>query len=122
MLTRDQILGAADCKVEPVDVPEWGGSIYVRTFSGIVRDRIDSFVSLNKGDMAGMRALIVSLSACDQSGALIFKPDDVAALNEKSAAAMDRVVQAASKLNKLGVSEDAREDFSQGQSGASGSA
>ena len=37
-LSRDQILKAADLKVEKVDVPEWGGAIYLKVMSVGERD------------------------------------------------------------------------------------
>ena len=123
-LTRDSILSANDRKTWTVEVPEWGGSVCVRQLSGSDRDRIEQHVAKARrpdgtvGDLAGLRALVVALAACDESGARLFAVDDVAALNEKSAAALDRVFDAAAGLNRMfshGM-EEARDDFPAGRS------
>jgi hypothetical protein len=114
MLTREQILAADDRKSEMVDVPEWGGQVRVRTFSGADRDRVEAFIASHKdGSPVGFRALLVSLAVCDEAGARLFAPADVDALGEKSGVAIDRVFTAAAKLNGIlaDSGEKAKESF-----------
>lgn len=113
-LTRDQILGLQDSRIDRVAVPEWGGDVCVRVFSGADRDRVEAFLVAHKdGHPSGFRALIVSLAACDESGKRLFTAEDVDALGEKNGIALDRVFTAAAKLNGILAesNEAARADF-----------
>ena len=122
-LTREQILSANDVDTVAVHVPEWGGDVYVKTFDGAARDRIEAHVMRDgKANMDGLRALVVALSACDESGKELFTLADIAALEKKSATALDRVFSEASKLNRLGDDkEQAGKDFFAAPSAGSGS-
>jgi len=105
-LSRDQILSAGDVTIEEVQVPEWGGSVFVRSLNGRARDRFESSRFKLKGDKVEMihdntRAVLLSLSLCDEAGTLLFSEADVAALGEKNAAAMDRCFDVAQRLSGL---------------------
>jgi hypothetical protein len=122
-LTKDAILAADDSALESVAVPEWGGEVSVRVMSGAQRDRFEGAVAARRdkdGNMnaAGLRALLCSLTICDDSGALLFGESDIPALESKSAAALQRVFDVAARLNGLGSTavEEARSDFSAGRS------
>lgn len=115
-LTKDQILEANDLKNESVDVPEWGGSVLVRTMTGADRDSFEaSMVSIGsdgirKPEMSNMRSKLVALTVVDDAGNRIFDAIDVPMLARKSAAAIERVFDVAQRLNGLGAkAEDAAE-------------
>lgn len=115
-LTKDQILEANDLKNESVDVPEWGGSVLVRTMTGADRDSFEaSMVSIGsdgvrKPEMSNMRSKLVALTVVDDAGNRIFDAIDVPMLARKSAAAIERVFDVAQRLNGLGAKvEDAAE-------------
>ena len=44
LLTKSAILAANDLKTQDVDVPEWGGAVRVRAFSGRERDAFEQAV------------------------------------------------------------------------------
>ena len=99
ILSKDEILSANDIYTELIEVPEWGGSVYVKTFTGAERDRLEAHVmrfGVNgkpaSANLENMRALVASLGICDESGNTIFTAKDIPALARKSAAALDRVV------------------------------
>jgi len=109
MLGRDDILSADDFEREMVDVPEWGGSVWVRTLSGAERDAFGVSCLPKKGkdkgqELLGVRARLVTLTACDENGERLFKRADEDALGKKSGMALSRVFDVASRLN--GLSED----------------
>ena len=113
MLTRDQILEAPDLKTEAVQVPEWGGSVLVRSMNGADRDAFEASMittlpdGTRKPDMANMRAKLVALTVVDEAGNRLFDITDVARLALKSASALERVFNAGQRLNGIGpVSED----------------
>lgn len=97
------ILAASDVRVEPVDVPEWGGRVYVRTWTAAEREAFEDAVLGDGGKLAKglFRATVCQLSICDQAGALTFGPDDIPALAKRSAAAIARIYQAADRLNTI---------------------
>ena len=109
MLTKDQILQAQDLPTEVIDVPEWGGSVRVRTVTAQEKDAWEESLQTGKGrniklDLANVRAKLVALTVVDDDGNRLFTDKDVLALGRKGAKAMSRVYDAASKLN--GISEE----------------
>ncbi len=95
-LSVDQILAAKDIKVHPVDVPEWGGAIYVKTISGTERDRFEAMLNQDK---AGFRVKFIVAAACDETGKSLFTSEHVTALSDKSGVALNRVFDAAWDAN-----------------------
>ncbi len=109
-LSIAEILAADDCQPESVDVPEWGGTVYVLPMTGSQRDQWDQLgMRVNKGgSLAGMRAKLMGWSLCDESGNRLAPNNaDVHRLGEKSSAAIERV--AAVILRMSGITEDKEE-------------
>ena len=110
MLTRDQILQADDLRHVDVDVPEWGGTIRIRTMTGKERQKYQGIVADAKGKMpADFMETFISLCAIDEKGKALFADGDVKALGEKSAVALNRVFEAALALN--GTTDKGVEDI-----------
>lgn len=102
ILTRKQILDKDDTEKKLVDLTEWwGGAIYVRRISSEALDMFEIIVQDRKetNDNTNIRALIASLTACGEDGALLFSESDIVALGRKSGQALDRIVNAALELN-----------------------
>ena len=121
LLTKSAILAADDLKNEDVDVPEWGGTVRVRAFSGRERDAFEASLVRGDGkdrkvDLTNMRARLVALTVVDESGQTVFTHDDVDLLGAKSGAALDRVFSVAQKLN--GLSGADVEELTKNSSGA----
>lgn len=104
MLTRDQILKAKDRKTEVVKVPEWGGEVIVSTMSGHDRDQFEAGIVTTNGqaDLKNMRAKFVAACVVDENGKRLFTAGDVEALGDKNAAALERIVKVAQRLNAMG--------------------
>lgn len=103
---KEEILALADDQRQPVEVPEWGKTLYVRVMSARARDawQADMAERGKKGDGAVMenaRARFIALTVVDQDGKPVFSLEDAEALGEKSAKAIDRLFNAATALNKL---------------------
>lgn len=106
LLNRDQILNAHDIKQETVAVPEWGGDVLVQGLSGAQRDAYEATIISMRGTNAQMnlinaRAKLVSRCLVNEQGARLFSDDDVRALSEKSATALQRVYDVAARLSGL---------------------
>jgi hypothetical protein len=111
-LGRDAILRAAALKTEEVRVPEWADPdsgadvVLVRELRGRERDEWEASLAVMRGkamvpDVANMRAKLVARSIVGDDGEPVFSQQDVAALGELSAAALDRVFEVASRLSGL---------------------
>ena len=105
-LTRDAILKATALQTEDVSVPEWGGSVLVRELRGRERDEWEASLAVLRGkqmvpDVANMRAKLAARVIVDAELEPVFTQQDVNALGELSAAALDRVFEVASRLSGL---------------------
>ncbi len=86
----------------PVDVPEWGGAVYVRVMSGRERDQFEiATMPTTGGTLENLRARLVALCACDAEGVRLFTDADAGALGDLEGAALDRVFAVARRVNKL---------------------
>lgn len=109
MSLADDILGFNDAKIEKVSVPEWGEAgekVYVRLMTGAQRDKWEAQSYFRKQQseellFENIKARLVALCACDDKGVAIFSFTQAEALGEKSSTALNRVWEAAMKLNKL---------------------
>lgn len=118
ILSREEILSADDRKLEEVEVPEWGGSVMVRTLSGKERDEYESgTIKIKNGkqeqDFENFRARLVALCIVDEKGVRLFNSKDVTTLGNKSAAALQRVFDKCQALNAISDQDvvDLSEDF-----------
>jgi hypothetical protein len=108
-LSKDQILEASDLKAVEVQVPEWGGSVLVRTMTGADRDAFEaSMVTVNPDgsrtpDMRNLRSKLVALTLVDEASNRLFDVSDIPRLAMKSSAALERVFEVAQRINGLGL-------------------
>lgn len=125
VLTKDEILQADDIRKEKVEVPEWGGSVYVKTMTGTERDQFEASIIGVKGerDMVNLRAKIVALSTVDEEGKRLFSFEDVVELGKKSALPLNRVFSVAQRLSGFTPQdmEDMTKNLSAGQEESSSS-
>ena len=103
MLSKKDILGKDDLKVEIVEVPEWGGSIRVSTMSAFARDRFEANIAKQGGgiDTHNIRAKLAIATIVDEENKPLFNESDIEKLGNKSCAALDRVFAAAQRLNLI---------------------
>ena len=94
-----------DLPRELVNVPEWGGDVFVRTMTGTDRDAFEASLIGKEGRMENVRARLVSLTLCNEAGERMFDDAEIAALGKKSARALDRVFSVAQRLNGIGTEQ-----------------
>ncbi len=104
-LDRAAILAADDRVSVEVDVPEWGGTIYLRGLSVGRRDRL--IESLKDAKLDDIRIALFIESICDEYGKPIFKQSDAKKLKDKSASVIDRLTEHLERMNA--DTEDERE-------------
>lgn len=107
MSLKESILNVSDRAREAVDVSEFWpevGNLYVQVMSGRDRDQYEwkmqeSFKA--KGDVV---APLLVRCLTDENGQRIFEDDDVSLLAQKNWRALDRLFDAARKINGMGLS------------------
>ena len=105
-LTRETILNAQDIKTEEVLVPEWGGKVLVKALSGTERDEFEQSIvgyagKTPKMKMDNVRAKLAVQAVVDEKLQQLFTIADVVGLGRKSAVALNRVYEVASRLSGL---------------------
>ena len=123
-LTKDQILEADDIQEETVAVPEWGGKLLVRGLTGSERDDFEATLQRGKGtnkelNLRNARAKLVMWSVVHPTTReRLFSEQDVRRLGQKSAAALQRVFDVATRLSGLSKDDldEMTENFEDGQS------
>lgn len=111
MSLRDKILAITnDTPSEIVEIPEWGGiKVLVKGFTlGAKDDFLASILDkhTNEPNVKAFNAGILVGTAYDpESGEKLFTEEDVPTLKQKSAAAIDRLIQVGQRLS--GLSEEA---------------
>ena len=102
ILTKEQILQAQDIKKEKVEVPEWGGAVYVKTMTAAEKDKFEKSVMGKPGsepDIEGVRAKMLAQTIVDEQGKLLFTLEEVDLLSAKAARACDRIFAVAQRLS-----------------------
>lgn len=115
-LTREQIFSTPDCTYEEVFVPEWSGSVRLRSLTA---SELEAYQKSNRGKVdkqgnaqilwEGSATRLVVRCAVDQNGNRLFSDDDAYELERKSAAAVNRLFKKACELN--GITEKEQEDI-----------
>jgi hypothetical protein len=107
-LSLEDIFAANDVDVKSVDVPEWGGTVYVKAWTAGEREQFEQSILTDDGKINrnGFRAKAVALSLCDSEGNLLFANGEIDKLQTKSAASIDRIFAACDAQNKITGDEE----------------
>jgi hypothetical protein len=86
---------------ESVEVPEWGGKVWVQEMTAEQRDAFDDWIlrSGEESDKSSLRARVVSLCAVDEDGKRLFSDLDIPDLKRMSSKAIGRVARKAFDLS-----------------------
>jgi hypothetical protein len=131
LLSRTAILAAEDIQYELVEVPEWGGTVRVRSLTGTERDQYDAESwSMTHGGKDAQAALTdfrvrrVARAIVDEDGASMFGAADIAALGRKNGAVIDRLDDVVTRLSGMDdkAVKAALEALKDAPSGGSGTA
>jgi hypothetical protein len=126
MLTRDQILAAADLPFEDLDVPEWGGTVRVQGLSLGALFAIDAGATRKDGAIdteKRVRAMLAA-SIVGEDGKPLFGEADLEGLSRKSAVVLRRLLAVVDALNGTGAGavEDLEKNLDGEEDGVSPSA
>lgn len=124
-LSADDILQLNDILIEAVDVPEWGGKVFVKGMTAAEADeyerrlvKVDDKGRTKLGNLTNITAHYLVQCIVDEDGKRMFKDSDAAALGRKSSAALSRLYRVARRLS--GGTEEGTEAEAEGFGGAQG--
>ncbi|MFH1732453.1 MAG: hypothetical protein ABIF82_12500 [Planctomycetota bacterium] len=107
-MNKEVILAANDLGTVKVPTPEWGdtGHVFVRVMTAAERDAYEDGMFVRDGDkrvlnLKNIRARLCSIVICDESGKRMFTNDEAGALGGKSSVVLDRIYEAARRVNAL---------------------
>lgn len=101
-LSKADIIAASDLKRIEVDVPEWGGKVWVTSFSADAKDALEfKLYNMANKSGVGIRAAYVGISVVDEFGQRLFTDEESAILGTKSAGAVDRIFEKVSEVNRI---------------------
>jgi hypothetical protein len=95
---RKRLMGANDTKVQPIEVPEWGGTYYVRVLNGTAREAFEEALSAEQR-MKNFRIRFLILALCDEQGSPVLSDADVGMLGERNSVVLNRVFEQAWEIN-----------------------
>lgn len=101
-LTAADILGASRPAPSPVDVPEWGGVVFVRHLSAGEADDLEFALGKDAQDDHNFRGRVIAACACDEKGNALFGEAQAGELANLGAAPAGRVYDEALRLNRIG--------------------
>lgn len=100
-LTADDILAADDLSLVPVDVKEWGGTVYIRVMSVGEMERYQREFSEKREKMEDWRAKLLQKCLCNKNGKQMFSSEQIDQLSSKSVKAMAKLFDLAMKHNAV---------------------
>lgn len=113
LLSRDEIFGMDDIRVEEVVVPEWKNrKVLVCGLTAAGKNAYQASLVEIKGTSRKVRmenatAKLVVLTVVDRQRQPIFKETDIERLGGKSAAALERLAKVANRLSGMDEQENA---------------
>ena len=127
-LTKQAILQAKDQVLERVEVPEWGGAVYVRSITarerGIIEADAAKFRESKGKDASFARTFtsrLASMAICDENGERLFSDNEVDQLAGKNAAVIARISEVSQRLSGFSKEDvdELEKNLPQAQAGAS---
>lgn len=105
-LTAEEILAVDDMGYMDLEVPEWGGTVRLKSLTGNQRDQYENSIVSQRGkttqvNLQGIRARLCSLCIVDETGKRLFTDAQVQRLGQKSAKGLDRVFEVCQSMNGL---------------------
>lgn len=102
---RETIIAAVDIVSEPIDVPEWGVKLDIRGMDGLSRARmLRECMDPETGTMDFEKLypeLIIKTAIDPTTGEHVFADDDVAILNTKAGATLEKVAKVSMRVSGL---------------------
>lgn len=104
MSLRDRILSASDIQTTKMHIEAWGVDLEIRTITAVERSRLIAECTRadNTIDMEKMYPLLLIAGVYDpDDGSKVFTTEDIAAIQDKSASAVEQVAQEVMRLSGM---------------------
>ena len=104
-MDRESFLNRIKPRMKSITIPEWGESIFVRSMSGV---ELDQYISENAGKSVDNTAVKIGLlmrTVCNDQGEPMFVKGDEERLNQVDGMVLNRLFNAARKLNPVNDDE-----------------
>jgi len=97
------ILNSTTKKIEKIDVPEWGTSVFMRTMTAGERDawELAWLDRQGKGGVANFRSVFLVKCLCDENGTRLFSDGEVEQLAAQDSNVINRLFEFAREQNGL---------------------
>jgi len=102
MLSKDDIFKAKDFEIKEIEVPEWGGSIFIKSMSGYARAKLVADVQ-NKIDLDKLQLRVLINCICDSEGKLLFSEADLQKLGTKNPEVLSMLEKECCKISGIGT-------------------
>ena len=104
LLTAEQLKSPPSLVTEDVHMPEFGGDVRVKQWSGAEYDVWANFVSAQNNDSRLFRASVIAATVVDEVGNLVLDMNGSLSLitDKWPAPAVTRVYEVAARLNAIG--------------------
>ena len=103
-LTKEAILTADDLTRERVEVPEWGGDVWIAVLPGTEREKFEKRMAETPGEQLGITGVLAHLLVAvlqNEAGELLFTEADIPRLAGKSSVVLMDLIKRAMTLNAL---------------------
>lgn len=101
MLTKEAILTADDLPREKVNVPQWGGDVWVRALTAQEATEFGLAITEDGKDNSNCQAELAVKTIVNEEGVRLFNDGDAIALGNKSRIAVNTVFEIAQRLSGL---------------------
>lgn len=106
-LSKEEILGIRDLPFEEIEIKEWGGRVRIRGLTASEKDEFEFQIFTGEGknrkfNYKDLRARLLSLTICNESGERLFSDGDIERLGKKSGKVIDRLFGIAQRLSAIG--------------------
>ncbi len=96
LTNAQEIIAAEDFRFAEVDVPEWGGTVRIRSLSAKQRDTLARKIK-SDGEAEASEMMVV-MCVVDENGQRVFEFKDIERLKAKSTIPIARIVRALGEL------------------------
>lgn len=105
-LALEDILAIQDTKVVKIEIPDWGGHVYIKQLSAFEQDKFEADSRGPNGgpNLQHMRARLVAAALCDKDGNKLIKDDGkstIAKLSLKSGAVLNYIIDRITEINRI---------------------
>lgn len=100
MLTKEEILSITDKAVKEIEIPEWGGTVFIR---GMSIEDVEYCQSLTDDPQTLQKTIVRFVS--DADGNLLFTEKDIPKMKKKSIQAFRRIMNEIKAFNSLDEAE-----------------